>query len=700
MSHTAQAIHCLVLLAKFHGVQLDPERLAKAEECFDLGAFLAAVKMAGLHGAHTRCSLEQLVQQPLPAIALAVDGGWFIVGSATHDQVLVHDPLTLASEHLDYPTLQTRWSGELVLVQSQASLLGDLARFDFSWFIPAIIRYRHLLGQVLLAAFALQLLALVTPLMFQVVMDKVLVHQAFNTLDVLVFSLIVIMFAESLLSGIRTYVFAHTAARIDVQLGSRLFNHLTELPLAYFQARRVGDSVARVRELESIREFLTGNSITLLLDVLFTMVFVAVMFSYSNMLTWLVLASLPVYFLLSWYLTAPLQARVQESFSRSAEQQAFLLETVRGIDTLKSMALEPHVIKRWNGQLAGYVGAHFRTQNLAAMANEGVGLIGKLTSVVLLWLGARLVIEGQLTVGQFIAFNMLAGRLAQPIQRLAQLWTGFQQTGIAMQRLADILNARSEADKSDLPAMPTIRGAVRFEDVCFRYQSGAAMALDGFNLHIKAGEMIGVVGRSGCGKSTVARVLQRLHVQERGRVLIDGIDTDEVETASLRRQIGVVQQDNLLFQCSVRDNIAFTDRGAPIAEIVAAAQVAGAHEFILQLPQGYDTPVDEHGASLSGGQRQRLAIARALMGNPRILVFDEATSALDYESERVIQANMAKIRADRTVIIIAHRLNAVRHADRIVVMEAGRVAEIGTHEALLALGGIYAQLTGEQIIEH
>lgn len=700
MSHSAQAIHCLVLLAKFHGVQIDPARLDKGEDRFDPETLVAAVKMAGLHGALVRCRPEQLAQQPLPAIALASDGGCFIVGSAADGLVLIHDPLTLCSERLDYQTLQARWKGELILVQSEASLLGDLARFDFSWFIPAVIRYRRLLGQVLLAAFALQLLALMTPLMFQVVMDKVLVHQAFNTLDVLVFSLIVIMLAESLLSGIRTYVFSHTAARIDVQLGSRLFNHLTELPLAYFQARRVGDSVARVRELESIREFLTGNSITLLLDVFFTLVFIAVMFSYSGLLTWLVVASLPLYFLLSWFVTAPLQARVQESFSRSAEQQAFLLETVRGIDTLKSMALEPHMVKRWSQQMAGYVGAHFRTQSLAAMANEGVGLIGKLTSVALLWLGARLVIEGQLTVGQFIAFNMLAGRVAQPIQRLAQLWTGFQQTGIAMQRLADILNARSEADKSDQPAMPPIRGAIRFEGVRFRYRPGSAMALDGLDLDIKAGEMIGVVGRSGCGKSTVTSVLQRLHVQESGRVLIDGVDTDDVETASLRRQIGVVQQDNLLFQCSVRDNIAFTDRGAPIAEVIAAAQVAGAHEFILQLPQGYDTPVDEHGASLSGGQRQRLAIARALMGNPRILIFDEATSALDYESERVIQANMARIRADRTVIVIAHRLNAVRHADRIVVMEAGRVAEMGTHEELLALSGIYAQLTGGQIIDH
>lgn len=696
MSHSDQALQCLALVARFHGIQLDPSRLAQTEGGIGCAALLGAIKATGLHGERIVCTPQELARLPLPAIARATDGGWFIIGAVAEGQVLVHDALTLCSERIDHDTLGARWNGELLLVQSSASMLGNLARFDFTWFIPAIVRYRQLLGGVLLAAFALQLVALVTPLMFQVVMDKVLVHQAFNTLDVLVFGLVVIMVVESLLSGIRTYVFSHTAARIDVQLGSRLFRHLTDLPLAYFQARRVGDSVARVRELESIREFLTGNSVTLLLDLLFTAVFVAVMFTYSQRLTWLVLASLPFYFVLSWYLTAPLQQRVQESFSRGAEQQAVLLETVRGIETLKSMALEPHVTRRWNEQLARYISAHFRTQNLSAWANEGVGLIGKLTSVATLWLGARLVIDGQLTVGQFIAFNMLAGRVAQPIQRLAQLWTGFQQTGIAMQRLADILNTRTESANADRPPMPDIRGAIRLQGVHFRYQPDASPALDNFSLDIAAGEMIGVVGRSGCGKSTLAGVLQRLHVQEQGRVLIDGIDTDDVETASLRRQIGVVQQDNLLFQCSVRDNIAFTDRGAPIADVIAAAQVAGAHDFILQLPQGYDTPVDEHGASLSGGQRQRLAIARALMGNPSILIFDEATSALDYESERVIQQNMAAIRANRTVIVIAHRLNAVRQADRIVVMEAGKVAEVGSHGQLLAAGGIYAKLVGEQ----
>jgi len=299
MPHEDQAISCLILLAQFHGVTLKREQLSVQPEGLDVPALLAAIKVAGLHGTRVRCEPAQLASQPLPAIALASSGGCFILARAVGGQVLIHDAQTQLSESLDHEALLERWTGELILVQSEASLMGDLARFDFSWFIPAIVRYRHMLGQVFLAAFALQLLALLTPLFFQVVMDKVLVHQSFSTLDVLVFGLIVVMVAESVLSGIRTYLFSHTAARIDVQLGSRLFDHLTGLPLAYFQARRVGDSVARVRELENIREFLTGNSITLLLDVLFTLVFLTVMFSYSTSLTAVVLASLPLYFLVS-----------------------------------------------------------------------------------------------------------------------------------------------------------------------------------------------------------------------------------------------------------------------------------------------------------------------------------------------------------------------------------------------------------------
>lgn len=546
---------------------------------------------------------------------------------------------------------------------------------------------------MLLVSFALQLFALVTPLFFQVVMDKVLVHHGLTTLDVIAAGLLGIMLFESALSGLRSYVFAHTASRIDVELGSRLFRHLINLPLAYFQARRVGDSVARVRELENIRSFLTGNAITLLLDVLFSLVFILVMFYYSGWLTLVVLLSLPLYVLVSLFVTPLLRARLQDSFTRGAENQAFLVETVNGIDTVKSMAVEPQAIRKWDNQMAAYVAAGFKTQTLSTIANESVSLIGKLVTVATLWLGARLVIDGQLSVGELIAFNMLAGRVSGPIMRLAQLWTSFQQTGVSVQRLGDILNTRTELSQATRSALPPLRGQIEFDQVHFRYRADGSEILRGINLQIAAGEVIGVVGRSGSGKSTLTRLLQCLYVPERGRVLVDGMDLALADVSSLRRQIGVVLQDNMLFNRSIRENIALSDPGAPLETVMHAASMAGAHEFILELPEGYDTMVGEHGTSLSGGQRQRIAIARALIGNPRILIFDEATSALDYESERIIQQNMQSICAGRTVIIIAHRLSAVRDANRILVVDRGQIVEQGNHAELLAhQAGHYSRL--------
>lgn len=688
---------CLVMLARFHNVAASPEQLtheyAEDGRMFGRTEVLLAAKKLGLKAKSARSSLSRLSHTPLPAIAADGDGRFFIIARLDDGKALIHDPQAQRPEVLSFEELEARWTGELILIRSESSLAGDLARFDFSWFIPAIVKYRKLLGEVLLVSFVLNVFALLTPLFFQVVMDKVLVHRGLTTLDVIAIGLLGIMVFETLLSGLRSYVFAHTASRIDVELGSRLFRHLVTLPLAYFQARRVGDSVARVRELENIRSFLTGNSITLILDVLFSVVFIAVMFMYSGWLTLVVILSLPLYFIVSLLITPVLRARLNESFTRGAENQAFLVETINGIDTLKSMAVEPQINRKWDNQLAGYVAASFKTQTLSTIANESVGFIGKLVTVTTLWLGARLVVEGDLSVGQLIAFNMLAGRVSQPIMRLAQLWTNFQQTGVSVQRLGDILNTRTELSQNSRSALPPLRGDVEFDQVQFRYRPDGSEVLRGISLTIKAGEVIGVVGRSGSGKSTLTRLLQRLYTPERGRVLVDGMDLALADVSSLRRQIGVVLQDNMLFARSIRENIALVDPGTPIEAVMQAAKMAGAHEFILELPEGYDTVVGEHGASLSGGQRQRIAIARALIGNPRILIFDEATSALDYESERIIQQNMQAICKGRTVIIIAHRLSAVRDANRILVMDRGQIVEQGSHTELLThQAGHYSRL--------
>ena len=452
-----------------------------------------------------------------------------------------------------------------------------------------------------------------------------------------------------------------------------------------------------MRELENIRSFLTGNAMTLVLDVAFSVIFIAVMFLYSVPLTLIVLVSLPLYVGLSVILVPVLRSRLNEKFARGAESQALLVETITGIQTVKANALEPAIARRWDNQLAAYVSASFRTQTLASYGHEGINLIGKLVSAVTLWYGARLVIDQQLTVGQFVAFNMFAQRVAQPIMRIAQLWTDFQQTGISMARLGDILNTRTEVPPATAAQLPPLQGRIQFDAVTFRYRPEAPPVLHGLSVDVSPGEVLGIVGRSGSGKSTLTKLVQRLYVPEQGRVLVDGIDISLVDAAQLRRQIGVVLQDNLLFNRSVRENIAITDPAVPIDAVIRVAQLAGAHEFISELPEGYDTVVGEQGASLSGGQRQRIAIARALFTNPRILIFDEATSALDYESEAVLQRNMAAICKGRTVIVIAHRLSSVRQATRIVVLDRGSLVEEGSHDELVQRPqGLYAHLWSMQ----
>ncbi|WP_301280429.1 type I secretion system permease/ATPase [Chromobacterium subtsugae] len=684
----------LVLIARYHGIAADPSQLRHqsglSTPLHEADLLLAARGM-GLKARVVTLNFDRLRQAALPCLALTESGRHFVLARVDDSHALVQFPDEPGPRKMELSALQAIWQGRAMLFASRASLAGELARFDFSWFIPAIVKYRRLLLEVLGVSLALQLFALVSPLFFQVVMDKVLVHRGFTTLDVICVALLVCSVFEVLLTGLRSYVFSHTTNRIDVELGARLFRHLLALPLAYFGARRVGDTVARVRELESIRNFLTGQALTAVIDVLFSVVFLAVMALYSVKLTVIVALSLPCYAVVSALLVPPLRSRLDEKFARGADNQAMLVETVSNIETVKAMAVEPQFTRHWDQQLASYVSAGFRVGNVANIGQQGIQLIGKLVTVATLWLGARLVIDGHLSVGQLVAFNMLAGRVSAPVLRLAQLWQDFQQVGISMQRLGDILNTRSELPQSR-QALPALRGEIEFEDIRFRYTPDGPQVLKGVNLHIRPGEVIGIVGRSGSGKSTLTKLLQRLYLPEGGRVRLDGIDLALADPAWLRRQVGVVLQENMLFNRSIRDNIALSDPALPLEAVMQAARLAGAHDFISELPEGYDTKVGEHGSGLSGGQRQRIAIARALVSNPRILIFDEATSALDYESERVIQQNMRAICEGRTVLIIAHRLSAVRHSHRIIAMDKGQIVESGPHEQLLSQGGYYARL--------
>ncbi|WP_434019576.1 type I secretion system permease/ATPase [Paraburkholderia bonniea] len=692
-------LSCLVAVARFHGVAADINQIAHEFKTgikpLDCKQLLLAARSLDLSARLVKARRSRINRIALPAIAVAKDNTFFIVTELDKDAALIYQPSMSDQDSIPFDTFWQGCEGNLILFTSRATMRDSIAKFDFSWFIPALMKYRTLLTEVLIVSFFIQILALITPLFFQVVMDKVLVHRGLTTLDVITVGLFVVVLFDVALNALRSYVFSHTTSRIDVELGALLFRHLLKLPIAYFQARRVGDSVARMRELENIRSFLTGNAITLVMDLLFSVVFIGVMLYYSGWLTLIVVISLPCYVILSVACTPVLRRRLDEKFARGAENQAFLVETVSGIDTVKTMAVEPHWIRNWENQLAAYIGASFRAATVGIWASGGVNLISKLVTVALMWVGARLVIEGKLTVGQLIAFNMLSGQVAGPIMRLAQLWTDFQQTGISVARLGDILNAPTETQDAKT-SLPPLVGKINMDDVVFRYRPDGPPVLSGLNLSVKAGEVLGIVGQSGSGKSTLARLVQRMYVPESGRVAIDGHDLALVDAASLRRQVGVVQQENVLFNRSIRDNIALTDPGAPLKEVMEAAVLAGAHDFISELPQGYDTLVGEHGSTLSGGQRQRIAIARALINNPRILIFDEATSALDYESERIVQDNMRSISKDRTVLVIAHRLSAVRHADRIIVLERGKLVEEGPHAYLITTGGPYARLCSLQ----
>ena len=668
-----------------------------------MAAMLRAAGAYGLKARHLRPKPERLHRYSLPAIA-AVDGGehFLVVAKVTRsaagkvENILVQRPGG-RPEALSAEQFFARWTGSLVLV-ARKTVAQDVNRpFGLSWFVGSVLRYRRILFEVLAASFAIQLIGLVTPLFFQVVVDKVLVHRGTSTLDVVAIGLGLAMTFDVTLSGLRSYIFSHTANRVDVELGAHLFSRLLRLPLAYFGARRVGDSVARVRELENIRQFITGSTLTLFLDLLFATIFLAVIYIYSVPLGMIVTGAIPLYGIVSAVATPALRLRIEEKFRRGAENQAFLVETVTGIETIKSMAVEPLMQRRWEDQLAGYVKSGFRVSSLGVIASQFVQFFSKITTLLILYVGAKLVMTDHLTVGGLVAVNMLSGQIAAPVLRLAQLWQDFQQVKISVDRVGDIMNTIPEPERApNAAARPALTGGIVLEDVRFRYRPDAPPALDGVSLAIPPGQVVGIVGPSGSGKSTITKLIQRLHLPESGRVTADGLDLAMLDPMWLRRQVGVVLQESILFNGTIRENIALVDPGLPMDRIVAAAALAGAHEFISAMPGGYDAPVGERGATLSGGQRQRIAIARALITQPRILIFDEATSALDLDSEQAIQANMAAICRGRTVIIVAHRLSAVRFAHRIVTVEQGRVVEDGAPRDLLRNGGRFARLFESQ----
>ncbi|PKG38883.1 type I secretion system permease/ATPase [Psychromonas sp. Urea-02u-13] len=681
----SSALACAVLLLKLSGVEI-VNGLENTDD-FSFKKTLLKFSLANnVNFIQSSLPVNKLSSDMLPLAFKNKAGRYVVLAKMSSEQALIQSPEEAEPQVVSLDELKKNWSGEVIIMQ------GASLRFDVSWFIPEFVRHRKLFFEVLLFSLMLQLLALATPLFFQVVMDKVLVHNALSTLDVLVMVLVIVGVFEVVLKGLREFLFAHTTNRIDIELGIKLFRHLLGLPLLYFKQRQVGAIITRVQELDSIRDFLTGSMLTLCVDVLFTFVFFGVMFWLSPLLTCIVLFSLPFYFILAWLSTKPLQKRIELQFQTSAMNASFLNESVSGVETIKSLAVEPFMQRRWESQTQEMVKAGFSTQTLNSVISHIVTLLQKVTGVGVIWVGANLVISLEITIGQLIAFNMMASHVSQPVAKLVELWQQFVQTRVAVDKLGDMLNLPVEKEQGSETPRSALCGELRLQNVSFKYQPDLEPVLSNINLHIQAGESLGIVGPSGSGKSTLTRLLQKLYIPQSGSILIDGISLHRLDPDYLRSQIGVVLQENYLFNRSVRNNIAIKDPSASLEEVVAVAKLAGAHEFILQLPLGYDTILAEAGSSLSGGQKQRVAIARALMAKPKILIFDEATSALDDESQALIQENMKEIARSRTVIIIAHRLSTVCDCDRIITLEKGQISESGDHKQLLALGGCYARL--------
>ncbi|MDJ0696985.1 peptidase domain-containing ABC transporter [Mastigocoleus sp. MO_188.B34] len=655
---------------------------------------VAATENLGMGLQRLHVCWSDLHQLSFPALLHWKQEYWVVMYGVRGDRAIIANPLNPSQtcESIPRSIIESAWDGQLWLVEP----IQKQEKFGLSWFLPAIWRYRNLLGEVLFASLTLQLLGLASPVLTQVIIDKAMVQGSISTLDVMLIALFCIALFEAFLGILRMFTFTHTARRLDLSLSSQVFRHLMQLPLAYFEARRVGDTVARVQEMENIRQFLTGTALTVVLDAIFVVVYLALMFYYDLKLTMVALAVIPLFAILILVSTPILRRWLNESFNRSADSQSFLVETVTGIHAVKAHAAERTTRERWEGLFARYVRTDFKAATASNISSNIGNFFRSLSYLLILGFGAHLAIQQKLTVGELVAFQMLSGRVTEPILRLVQLWQNFQQVLLSVDRLGDILNETPEAESGTGLTLPSVEGEVTFEKVFFRYRSDQEAILKGISFNIKPGMFVGIVGRSGSGKSTLSKLLQGLYQSESGRILIDNFDVKLADLASLRQQISVVLQDDFLFNSSVLENITLSNPEITPEQVINAAKYAAAHNFISELPQGYETNVGERGTALSGGQRQRVALARLFLSQAPILILDEATSALDSETEQIVLKNIKEVARNRTVFMIAHRFEPLKQADLILVLDKGVLIEQGSHAELIKQQGLYWSLYQRQ----
>lgn len=690
----------LDLVSKINGVNVDMRAVIReyglSDKEITKEELILIAKNAGFKAKIKKINLELSEKYPYPAIFLSKKGIYNVILKVNFEEekALIFTPGEKTAKEITFVQFSELSAGEIIFLSPK--LLNESVKFGFKWFYKEIMKYKRIIAEVMLGSFVVQLFGLITPLFTQVILDKVIVHRSMSTLDVLGIAFIAVAIFEFLLNLTRNYIFIHTANKIDAKLGAKLFKHLFHLPFVYFETRKVGNIIARVRELDQIREFITNKSVSVIIDLFFSTVFLIVMFVYSRILTFVVLFVVSLIAILYVVFTPELRARLESKFQMGAQSNSYLVEAVTGVQTVKSLSIEGMMQKKWNDYLGKYVKAGFNLSIMSNFAGSLSNLLQKGMTIAILWIGVTLVIKNKLTIGQLIAFQMFANQFSAPVMRLVNLWNEFQQVLLGVDRLGDILNNPVEVTSDKAITLPKINGFVRVENLSFKYTPNSPVVLDKINLKVNAGQSVGLVGRSGSGKSTITKLIQKLYLPLEGTIYIDEVDIRQMNPIWLRNNIGVVLQENYLFSGTIRENISMPRPDAPVEMIIEAAQISGAHSFISEMPQGYDTIVGERGSTLSGGQRQRIAIARALITNPKIIIFDEATSALDTESENIIMNNLDKIKRGRTMFIIAHRLSTVKNCDIIAAMDKGRIIEIGTHDELINRKGYYYSLYTQQ----
>ena len=698
-------IACLIAIAKYYNIPADYRQLERAyvlkEGSVDFITLVLAARelklKARMYEGLKEADLDKLVY---PVLIKLHSGRSVVITTIREGNIYVMDPaFSQQPVKIDRYKLLMDWTGDAILFTRRYELDKKKSKFGLKWFVPVMIKYLPLWRNVLFLSLILQLLGLASPFFVQNIIDKVLVHRTVEALDILVLGMVVCTLFQQIMEGLRTYLFSNITSKMDVVLSSRLYKNITSLPISYFQKWQVGDVVSRANELETLRNFMTNNSLMIVLDITFAVIYIAVMFIYySWMLSAVVLCMIPVFVLLNLIVAPIFRRLINERFLIASENRSFLIETITGMHTVKAASVENNFVRRYEEMLARLVKASLNVVNVANVANSIGSFFNSIFNLVIIWLGAYYVMEGEITVGELVAFQMIAGQLIAPIMRLINQWQDFQRIRVSMDRMADIMDEDTEpAFNPSRTTLPSLRGEIALEKLAFSYTEEGGKVLDNVNIRIPAGMKIGIVGRSGSGKSTLTKLIQRLYLPDVGRILIDGVDIAQVEPAWLRRQIGVVLQDSKLFSGTIEENIRVACPNATHEDVINAARLAGAEEFINQFQNGYETAVGERGSLLSGGQRQRIAIARALLSDPRIIIFDEATSALDYESENIIMNNIEPISRGRTMLMIAHRLSTVRDCDAIIVIDKGRIIEAGTHDELIKRNGVYAKLHQAQM---